>query len=78
MVHDYEGVAAFSDGRWRPRDEIVAALVNSIHGTTRTRSLCVRFIHQNAHGTVWVARNDVVRYNARADELATAGMDGSQ
>jgi ribonuclease HI len=71
IVHDYEGVGAWLDGRWRARDPLVADIVQACRELIAQRRLDVRFRHQRGHAAAWVARDDFAHYNARADALAS-------
>lgn len=71
VVHDYEGVGAWLEGRWRTRDPMVAALVAACRDRIAARRLQVRFRRQRGHESTFAGRNDFAAYNARADALAT-------
>jgi ribonuclease HI len=71
VVHDYEGVGAWMDGRWKARDPLVADIVAACRALARERRLRVAFRHQSGHESTFAGRNDFARYNARADALAT-------
>lgn len=71
VVHDYEGVGAWLEGRWRTRDPLVAEIVEACRELMARRRLAVRFRHQRGHSAAWVGRDDFAHYNARADALAT-------
>src|SRR5712691_1612360 len=49
VVHDYEGVAAWMEGRWRTKDAIVAEVVESCRSLVCERRLTVSFHHQRGH-----------------------------
>jgi ribonuclease HI len=75
VVHDYEGVGAWLEGRWKARDPLVADIVAACRALARERRLRVLFRHQSGHESTFAGRNDFARYNARADALATdAGL----
>jgi ribonuclease HI len=77
VVHDYEGVGAWMERRWRAKDATVAAVVEACRNLVRDRRLRVAFRHQRGHQSSWVARDDFAHFNARADALATeAARDG--
>ncbi len=76
VVHDYEGIAAWVEGRWRTKDAIVADVVASCRSLARERRLTVTFHHQRGHQSSWAGRDDFAHFNAKADALATeAGVD---
>jgi ribonuclease HI len=77
VVHDYEGVGAWMEGRWRAKDPIVAEVMAACKAIVATRKLRVSFRHQRGHQSSWAARDDFAHFNARADTLATeAGRSG--
>ena len=71
VVHDYQGVAAWMEGRWRTKDPIVAEVVAACRDLARQRGLTLTFRHQKAHQSSFAGPNDWAAYNARADRLAT-------
>jgi ribonuclease HI len=71
VVHDYEGVGAWLEGRWRAKDPLVAEIVESCRALIGRRRLAVRFRHQRGHAASWAGRDDFAHFNARADALAT-------
>jgi ribonuclease HI len=71
VVHDYEGVGAWLEGRWKVKNPIVAEVVSACRALIDTRGLHVRFRHQRGHESTFAGRNDFAAYNARADKLAT-------
>jgi hypothetical protein len=71
VVHDYEGVGAWIEGRWTAKNPIVAEIVAACRGLIEARELRVRFRHQRGHESSYAGRNDFALYNARADRLAT-------
>ena len=75
IVHDYEGVGAWMEGRWKTRDAIVAVLVGACRTLTERRHLTVAFHHQRGHQATWAGRDDFAHYNAKADALATEAGD---
>jgi len=77
VVHDYEGVGAWLEGRWRTKDPLVADIVQSCRDVIARRRLAVRFRHQRGHAAAWVGRDDFAHYNARADALATEAAAGA-
>jgi ribonuclease HI len=75
VVHDYEGVGAWMENRWKARDPVVAALVAACRARIAARGLRVRYRHQRGHSASWAGRDDFAHYNARADALATEAGD---
>lgn len=73
VVHDYEGVGAWMTNRWETRDPIVTAIISTAKGLANTNRLRLRFVHQSGHMSSWAGRNDLARFNSRADELADEG-----
>ena len=71
VVHDYEGVGAWLEGRWRAKDPLVAEVVEACRALIGRRRLTVRFRHQRGHAAAWAGRDDFAHFNARADALAT-------
>jgi ribonuclease H-related protein len=76
VVHDYEGVGAWLEGRWRTKDPVVAEIVAACRQLITERRLRVRFQHQRGHQSTWAGRDDFAHYNRRADALATEGGTG--
>ncbi|MGH7268013.1 MAG: viroplasmin family protein [Candidatus Rokuibacteriota bacterium] len=71
VVHDYEGVGAWLEGRWKTKDPVVADVVAACRARIAERRLTVTFRHQRGHESVATGRNDFASFNARADRLAT-------
>lgn len=71
VVHDYEGVGAWLEGRWKTKNPIVTEVVAASRALIEARGLHVRFRHQRGHESTFAGRNDFAAYNARADKLAT-------
>jgi ribonuclease HI len=71
IVHDYEGVGAWLEGRWRTKDPVVAEIVAACRARIAERRLSVTFRHQRGHQSTVAGRDDFATYNARADALAT-------
>ena len=75
VVHDYEGVGAWMEGRWKTKDPVVAALVGACRDSIDRRHLTVAFRHQRGHQASWAGRDDFAHYNGKADALATEAGD---
>jgi ribonuclease HI len=75
IVHDYEGVGAWMEGRWKAKDPVVAALIAACRALITRRRLPVAYRHQRGHQASWAGRDDFAHYNARADALATEAGD---
>ena len=73
VVHDYEGVGAWMQGRWKTKDRIVAMIIDHCQRVTEIRQLRVAYRHQRGHQSSWAGRDDFVHWNGRADKLATQG-----
>ena len=71
IVHDYEGIGAWLEGRWRAKDSLVAEIVAACRDLIGRRRLAVRFRHQRGHAAAWAGRDDFAHFNARADALAS-------
>lgn len=78
IVHDYEGVGAWMEGRWKARDAVVAALTAACRALVEARRLRVSYRHQRGHQASWAGRDDFAHYNAKADALATEGSAGTR
>jgi ribonuclease HI len=76
VVHDYEGVGAWLEGRWRTKDPLVAEVVEACRALIAGRRLTVTFRRQRGHAASWAGRDDFAHFNARADALATEATDG--
>ncbi len=75
VVHDYEGVGAWLEGRWRAKDALVAEVVAACKALIAERRLRVAFRRQAGHSAAWAGRDDFAHFNARADALATEAAD---
>ncbi len=71
VVHDYEGVGAWLEGRWKAKDPVVAEIVAACRARIAERRLTVAFRRQRGHQSTWAGRDDFAAFNARADALAT-------
>jgi ribonuclease HI len=71
VVHDYEGVGAWLEGRWRTKDPVVAEIVAACRARIADRRLAITFRRQRGHQSTFAGRDDFAAYNARADTLAT-------
>lgn len=71
VVHDYEGVGAWMEGRWQTKAPVVTDVVAACRRLVADRQLRVTFRHQRGHESTFAGRNDFAAYNARADRLAT-------
>jgi ribonuclease HI len=77
IVHDYEGVAAWLEGRWKTKDPVVEAILGACRALLRDRRLTLTFQHQRGHQSTWAGRDDFAYWNARADALATEAVGSS-
>jgi ribonuclease HI len=75
VVHDYEGVGAWLEGRWRAKDPLVAEIVEACRALIARRRLHVSFRRQRGHAASWAGRDDFAHFNARADALATEAAE---
>jgi hypothetical protein len=71
VVHDYEGVGAWMEGRWQTRAPLVTEIVGACRALATQRGLRLRFHYQRGHESTHAGRNDYAAYHARADRLAT-------
>jgi len=76
IVHDYEGVGAWFEGRWKTKDPLVDELVAAARTLAKARRLTLAFRHQRGHQSTWAGRDDFAHFNARADALATESATG--
>ncbi len=72
LVHDYNGLAEWMQGRWRMKDAVVREIIAACQRLVSARKLSIAFHHQRGHQAV--SHNEFARYNARADALATQGV----
>ena len=75
-MHDYEGLGAWMEGRWRAKDPLVAEVIAACKVLVAGRRLTVRFRHQRGHQSSWAGRDDFAHFNAKADALATEASAG--
>lgn len=73
IVHDYEGISAWMEGRWQAKDSLVRGVIAACQLAVSTRKLKVAFTHQKGHQSSFVSQNEFAAYNAKADTLATQG-----
>ena len=76
IVHDYEGVGAWLEGRWKAKDPLVGEIVAACRALAEARRLTLAFRHQRGHQSSWAGRDDFAHFNARADRLATEAARG--
>src|SRR5581483_10251848 len=57
VVHDYEGVGAWMEGRWKTKDAIVADVVGACRALVAARRLALAFRHQPGHRASWAGRD---------------------
>lgn len=74
IVHDYQGVGAWIEGRWKVHDPVIARFVQSCQAFIRERGLTVRFQWTHGHQS-GAGGDEYAMYNARADALATKAVD---
>jgi hypothetical protein len=74
IVHDYQGVGAWIEGRWKAHDPVIARFVSSCQALIRERGLAMRFQWTNGHQSA-AGGDEYATYNARADELATEAVN---
>jgi ribonuclease HI len=68
VVHDYEGVGAWMEGRWRTRDAVIAEAVARCRDLVAERGLRVAFRWQRGHQSA--LGDEYAEFNAKADRLA--------
>jgi ribonuclease H-related protein len=71
LVHDYDGLAHWMQGRWQIRDPLVHDIIKACQRAVTARELRIAYHHQLGHQPIRF--NEFARYNARADTLATEG-----
>ena len=71
LVHDYDGLAHWMQGRWQIRDPLVHDITRACQRAATARELSIAYHHQLGHQPI--SFNEFARYNARADALATEG-----
>ena len=71
IVHDNVLVARYMEGTAKP-DKVVSPIVDACKAVARKKGLAaLRFHHQHGHRADRAGRHDYVRFNKRADALAT-------
>ncbi len=75
IVYDNEGVGAFMRGQWKAKDTIVKAAISASRELAAGKRLQLRYYHQPGHPLKIPGRNDLVRFNALADDLAAQGSN---
>ena len=78
IVYDYEGIAAWIEGRWRAKDKTVAEIIAACRVLIDEKRLTLSFRHQRGHMSTFAGRNDFAKFNARADKLAQESASSSQ
>lgn len=76
VVHDYEGVGAWMEGRWQTKNPLVGDIVAVCRGLAERRKIVLAFRHQKAHQSTFAGPNDWATFNGRADRLATRAALG--
>ncbi len=77
IVHDYQGVGAWIEGRWKAHDPVIARFVSSCQALIRERGLTVRFQWTNGHQSA-VGGDEYAQYNARVDALARTAVEQTE
>jgi hypothetical protein len=72
VVHDYEGVGAWMQGRWKIKNAIVRDVVAACQRLIEQRRLTVAYRRQPGHAAADFDR--YAYYNRRADALASAAV----
>jgi ribonuclease HI len=72
VVHDYQGVGEWMEGRWRTKDAIVAALVAECRRLVALCDLQVSYQHQAGHQADRLGLDPLIQANRKADALAAA------
>lgn len=76
VVHDYHGVAAYLDGRWKKMSRIVESIVAASRRLLQDRwPEPPSFRYQPAHQSTLCGRDDYAHWNNLADKLATRAAD---
>ena len=71
LVHDYNGLAEWMQGRWKMKDPVVREIIAACRLREMERGLSIGYHHQRGHQPV--SYDEFARYTARADALATRG-----
>ena len=74
IVHDYEGISAWMQERWKINHPTVQVVIEACRREIEERELEVSYRHQRGHQSSWAGRDDFARWNGRADKLATEGF----
>jgi hypothetical protein len=72
VVHDYEGVGAWMEQRWKIKNPIVRDVIAACRALIERRRLAVTYRRQPGHAAADFDR--YAFYNRRADELASAAV----
>ena len=72
VVHDYEGIGAWMEQRWKIKNSIVRDVIAACRGVIERRRLTVTYRRQPGHAAADFDR--YAFYNRRADELASAAV----
>jgi hypothetical protein len=75
IVYDYAGVGAFMRDQWKAKDTIVKAVISASRELAAGKRLQLRYYHQPGHPLTIPGRNDLVRFNALAHDLAAHGSN---
>ncbi len=76
IVHDYAGLGGWMTGTWKAQHPSVRALLARCHETAAARRLTLTFRHQPGHQADVTDQNEWIRFNQRADRLATQATAG--
>lgn len=76
IVHDYAGLSGWMTGTWKAEHPYVRAMLQRCRGTAAARQLTLTFRHQPGHRPDVTGQNEWIRFNQRADRLATQATAG--
>ena len=76
IVHDYAGLGGWMTGRWKAEHPSVRALLARCREIAAARQLTLTFRHQPGHRPDVTGQNEWIRFNQRADRLATQATAG--